>query len=271
MISKFNMRQDVNGLMDFAHPPRSELDGAHYLSDGCQALLMGCIDELSVQISYLQAFKQSMSIWLRIIRFPCSNSQAELYPQCLSSPVRMQRALPSVMTVQATFGLLDLWSNLDCPIPLPSVSPLTTSGPSESTTPPSSPPTPFPSPVSNPSPHPVERNPLYIPPCCCMSRSMMVCVILVRISILDFWLALFFQTGSPIIERKALSCWENQENQKQYAWQTAKPWDPQRCLGMQVKRFWQWRQAEYGMVTVQEAFQRCLPFWCPTFGCPSLH
>src|SRR6267378_3455604 len=51
---------------------------------------------------------------------------------------------------------------------------------------------------------------------------------------------------------------ENQENRKPYACQRVTPQDPSQRLRMQVRRFWQQRQAEFGTLMVQEAFQQTL-------------
>jgi len=122
----------------------------------CWVALMSC------QFS-LTCFVLSMRIMLTSIGFLCSNSHVESYPQWLSSPTQVQRALPSVEFVEEAMLLLDLWTNLNRPTSLPLVSSPTTSLPSGSTTPPSSPPTPYPSPVSNPALQPL-RVPFYTPP-----------------------------------------------------------------------------------------------------------
>jgi len=69
---------------------------------------------------------------------------------------------------------------------------------------------------------------------------------------------LFSQTTSSTNKRRPLPCWENWENRKLYAQQRAMPQDPQQHLRMQVRRFWQQRQAEYGTIMVQEAFHHTL-------------
>jgi len=118
-------------------------------------------------------FMLSMRIMLTNIGFLCSNLHVESYPAWLSSPTRVQRALPSVEYVEEAMLLLDLQTNLNRPTPLPLVLSPTTSWPSASTTPPSSPPTPYPSPVSNPS-QPLNQVPFYTPPHRRMSTSLTV-------------------------------------------------------------------------------------------------
>jgi len=54
-LSNLYLHQDVTDLQDFANILCSELDGAHYLNNGCHAQLLGCIDELSVQFNLLCA------------------------------------------------------------------------------------------------------------------------------------------------------------------------------------------------------------------------
>jgi len=49
------LREEMNNMFEFAQFLRSELDGAHYLGDGHQAMVMSKIDELSVKLNSLQA------------------------------------------------------------------------------------------------------------------------------------------------------------------------------------------------------------------------
>jgi len=49
------LREEMNNMFEFTKFLRLELDGAHYLADGCQAMAMSRIDDLSVKLNSLQA------------------------------------------------------------------------------------------------------------------------------------------------------------------------------------------------------------------------
>jgi len=49
------LREEMNNMFEFTKLLRSELDGAHYLADGRQAIAISRIDDLSVQLNSLQA------------------------------------------------------------------------------------------------------------------------------------------------------------------------------------------------------------------------
>jgi len=49
------LREEMNNMFEFTKFLRSELDGAHYLADGHQAMAMSRIDDLSVKLNSLQA------------------------------------------------------------------------------------------------------------------------------------------------------------------------------------------------------------------------
>ena len=143
-------------------------------------------------------------------------------------------------------------------VPLPSLPSPSTSGPSGST-PPTTPTSPMllpvplpPSPISSPSP-PRQRSPFYIPPHLRLPGSVVSTIVFVVLLIgpMSYWNVLTSKTITTSPERKPLSRRENQENKKPYARQRA----TQR-LRMEVKRFWQRKQREFGQVMVQEAFEK---------------
>jgi len=49
------LREEMNNMFEFTKFLRSELDGAHYLADGRQTMVMSRIDDLSVKLNSLQA------------------------------------------------------------------------------------------------------------------------------------------------------------------------------------------------------------------------
>jgi len=145
-LSNLYLRQDVTDLQDFANIPHSEPDGAHYLNDGCQAQLLGRIDELSVQFNLLCAEHAHYvdEHWIPMQQFAHGvlSTMAVLTDTSPESPAFCQVCgggnAPSGPSNES-----------QPPTPLLLVSSPMTSQASVSTTPPSSPPTPYPSPVSN--------------------------------------------------------------------------------------------------------------------------
>ena len=199
------------------------------------------------------------------ISFLCSSSQLESYPACLSSPGRTLSFRPGPVPAEDAFLLLNLSSPRLRTVPLLSVLSPSTCRP-VSSTPPTTPMSPVlhpvslpPSPISSPSP-PLPRSPFYIPPHLHLPGSVVSTVVFVMllIGLICCWIVLTFKTITSLPERKPLSCWENQENQKPYTHQRAMPWDPIQRLQMEVWRFWQRKQAEHGLMMVQEAFEKVL-------------
>jgi len=148
-------------------------------------------------------------------------------------------------------------------VPLPSLPSPSTSGPSGST-PPTTPQSPTlqtvplpPSPISSPSPL-RQRSPFYIPPHLRLPGSVVSTIVFVVLLIgqMSYWNVLTFKTITSSPERKPLSRRENRENRKPYAQQRATPRDPTQRLRMEVRRFWQRKQREFGQVMVQEAFEK---------------
>jgi len=72
-LSNLYLHQDVTDLQDFTNILWSELDGTHYLNDGHQAQLLGCVDELSVQFNLLCAEHAHYvdEHWIPMQQFTC--------------------------------------------------------------------------------------------------------------------------------------------------------------------------------------------------------
>jgi len=125
-LSNLYIRQDVTDLQDFANILRSELDGAHYLNDGCHVQMLGRIDELSVQFNLLRAkhahyvdehwIPMQQFAW-SLIRNGCPRRHKSREPFLLSSLWRRQCSSWTFGRT-STAPLPSRWSRLQRPLSL---------------------------------------------------------------------------------------------------------------------------------------------------------
>jgi len=84
-------------MFEFAHYLCSELDGAHYLGDGRQAMMTTRIDELSVKLDSLQAEHEHLinEHWVPLQQFAsgvvaCLSVLSRTDPEIASPPILLQ-------------------------------------------------------------------------------------------------------------------------------------------------------------------------------------